>query len=85
MKQKLASVAPLVEDLKMKKDERLKQFADVKAQIEKISGEISGYSYLNGAISSLSLDDQDLSLRKLNEFQAHLRTLQTEKVISFQY
>lgn len=85
LKQKLASVAPLVEDLKMKKDKRLKQFADVKAQIEKISGEISGYSYLNCAISSLSLDDQDLSLRKLNEFQTHLHTLQTEKVISFQY
>ncbi|KAF3432050.1 hypothetical protein FNV43_RR26789 [Rhamnella rubrinervis] len=79
LKQKLASVAPLVEDLKMKKDERMMQFADIKAQIEKISGEISGYNYLNGAISSLSLDDQDLSLRKLTEFQTHLRTLQKEK------
>lgn len=85
LKQKLASVAPLVEDLKMKKDERMMQFADIKAQIEKISGEISGFNYLNGALSSLSLDDQDLSLRKLTEFQTHLQTLQKEKVILFQY
>lgn len=80
LKEKLASVAPLVEDLKMKKEERVKQFADLKAQIEKISGEISGYSHLdNVAIGSLSLDEQDLSQRKLTEFQTHLRSLQKEK------
>ncbi|XP_048230397.1 65-kDa microtubule-associated protein 6 isoform X2 [Ricinus communis] len=80
LKQKLASVTPLVEDLRTKKEERMKQFADIKAQIEKISGEISGYNNLNSSlISSFSLEDQDLSLRKLNEYQTHLRTLQKEK------
>ncbi|PON83784.1 Microtubule-associated protein, MAP65/Ase1/PRC [Trema orientale] len=80
LKVKLASVAPLVEDLKLKKEERMKQFSDIKAQIEKISGEISGYSHLDTtAIGSLTLDDQDLSLRKLTEFQTNLRTLQKEK------
>ncbi|KAK4261857.1 hypothetical protein QN277_004798 [Acacia crassicarpa] len=76
LKEKLASVTPLVEDLKTKHEERLKQFADVKAQIEKISGEISGY---HPAMSTLVLDEQDLSLRRLNEFQTHLRSLQKEK------
>ncbi|XP_062172300.1 65-kDa microtubule-associated protein 6 [Alnus glutinosa] len=80
LKEKLASVTPIVEDLKMKKEERTKQFADIKAQIEKISGEISGYSLVNNAmISSLTLDEQDFSLRKLTEYQTHLRTLQKEK------
>ncbi|XP_062113226.1 65-kDa microtubule-associated protein 6 [Humulus lupulus] len=80
LKEKLSSVAPLVEDLKMKKEERMKQFSDIKTQIEKISGEISGYSHIdNSTIGSLSLDEQDLSLRKLTEFQTHLRTLQKEK------
>ncbi|KAM6567554.1 hypothetical protein CsatA_026682 [Cannabis sativa] len=80
LKEKLSSVAPLVEDLKMKKEERMKQFSDIKTQIEKISGEISGYSHIdNTAIGSLSLDEQDLSLRKLTEFQTHLRSLQKEK------
>ena len=77
LKEKLASLSPLVEDLRMKHEERVKQFADVKAQIEKISGEISGY---HPPISTLILDEQDLSLRRLNEFQTHLRGLQKEKV-----
>lgn len=81
LKDKLASVTPLVDDLKMKKEERMKQFADINAQIEKISGEISGYSHVNNAmIGSLTLDELDLSLRKLTEYQTHLRTLQKEKV-----
>lgn len=80
LKDKLASVTPLVDDLKMKKEERMKQFADINAQIEKISGEISGYSHVNNAmIGSLTLDELDLSLRKLTEYQTHLRTLQKEK------
>ncbi|ESQ33119.1 hypothetical protein EUTSA_v100040092mg, partial [Eutrema salsugineum] len=51
------------------------------AQIEKISGEISGYSdHLSKTmICSLTLEEQDLTLRKLNEYQTHLRTLQKEK------
>uniref|UniRef100_A0A2P2KH42 Uncharacterized protein MANES_15G138700 n=2 Tax=Rhizophora mucronata TaxID=61149 RepID=A0A2P2KH42_RHIMU len=80
LKQKLAFVAPLVEDMRMKKEERLKQFADIKTQIDKISGEISGYSNVNNVLmSSLTLDEQDFSLRKLNEYQTHLRSLQKDK------
>ncbi|KAH9794351.1 hypothetical protein WN944_011381 [Citrus x changshan-huyou] len=80
LKEKLASIAPLVEDLRTKKEERMKQFADIKAQIEKISGEISGYDHLsNSLINSLSLEEEDLSLRRITECQTHLRTLQKEK------
>ncbi|CAN8266832.1 unnamed protein product [Cochlearia groenlandica] len=82
LKEKLAAVTPLVENLRIQKEERVKQFSDIKAQIEKISGEISGYGdhNLNKAmISSLTLEEQDLTLRKLNEYQTHLRTLQKEK------
>ncbi|KAG6579175.1 65-kDa microtubule-associated protein 6, partial [Cucurbita argyrosperma subsp. sororia] len=82
LKEKLASVTPLVEELMKKKEDRLKQFADIKAQIEKFSVEISGYSnHLNDHmnISTLSLEETDLSLRKLNEYQTHLCSLQKEK------
>ncbi|GLT27693.1 hypothetical protein SLA2020_026720 [Shorea laevis] len=80
LKQKLASVTPLLEDLRMKKEERMKQFADIRAQIEKISGEISGYSHLSDTMmNSLTLEEQDLSLRRLTEYQTHLQTLQKEK------
>ncbi|KAL1201118.1 65-kDa microtubule-associated protein 6 [Cardamine amara subsp. amara] len=81
LKEKLAAVTPLVEDLRIQKEERMKQFSDIKAQIEKISGEMSGYSdHLNKVmINSLTFEEQDLTLRKLNEYQTHLRTLQKEK------
>ncbi|KAK1552535.1 hypothetical protein Q3G72_018856 [Acer saccharum] len=79
LKEKLASVAPLVDDLREKKEERIKQFTDIKAHIEKISGEISGCDHLNNTLmNSLSLEE-DLSLRRLTEYQTHLRTLQKEK------
>lgn len=80
LKEKLASISPLLEDLRTKKEERRKQFADIKNQIEKISGEISGYNYPNDTmISCLTLEDQDLSLRRLTEFHTRLQTLQKEK------
>lgn len=80
LKQKLASVTPLLEDLRMKKDERMKQFSDLRAQIEKINGEISGYiSQSDTMMNSLTLEEQDLSMRKLSEYQTHLQTLQKDK------
>ncbi|XP_059655286.1 65-kDa microtubule-associated protein 6-like isoform X2 [Cornus florida] len=79
LREQLALVMPLVEDLKLKKEERIKQFAEIKTQIEKITGEISGYSHLTSAVGFLNLEEQDLSLRKLSEYQTHLQTLQKEK------
>ncbi|KAL4196055.1 hypothetical protein AMTRI_Chr04g181460 [Amborella trichopoda] len=80
LKEQLASVTPLLEDLRAKKEERFKQFVDVQAQIEKISREISGFSHLNDTLSNLvDVEEHDLSLRKLNEYQTHLRALQKEK------
>nr|DAD32351.1 TPA_asm: hypothetical protein HUJ06_011202 [Nelumbo nucifera] len=70
LKEQLASITPLVEDLRMKKEERMKQFADIKAQIEKITGEISGYTHLNGVVTrTLNAEEQDLSLRKLTGYE----------------
>ncbi|MFS8013341.1 putative microtubule-associated protein, MAP65/Ase1/PRC1 [Helianthus anomalus] len=73
-------VTPLVEDLKSKKEERIKQFVDIKSQIEKINGEILGYNQITSTFSSLNLEEQDLSIRKLGEYKSHLRSLQKEKV-----
>lgn len=81
LKLQLASVTPIVEDLKLKKEERTKQFADIKAQIEKITSEISGYGHLVSAATSLDLEEQDLSLRKFTEYQSRLRALQKDKVL----
>lgn len=80
LKEQIAYVTPLVEDLKLKKEERVKQFVELKAQIDKITAEVSGYSHLINAASSLNLEEQDLSLRKLTQYQTELQTLQKEKV-----
>lgn len=80
LKDQLMLVSPVVEDLKLKREERLKQFSDMKAQIDKISVEISGYSHLVSSGTTLESEEQDLSLRKLTEYQTHLRALQKEKV-----
>ncbi|KAI8538580.1 hypothetical protein RHMOL_Rhmol09G0115000 [Rhododendron molle] len=79
LKEQIAYVTPLVEDLKLKKEERVKQFVELKAQIDRITAEVSGYSHLINASSSWNLEEQDLSLRKLTEYQTELRTLQKEK------
>ncbi|KAF5782858.1 putative microtubule-associated protein, MAP65/Ase1/PRC1 [Helianthus annuus] len=71
--------ALIVEDLKSKKEELIKQFADIKSQIKKINGEILGYNQITSIVSSLNLEEKDLSIRKLGEYQSHLRSLQKEK------
>ncbi|KAL2541358.1 65-kDa microtubule-associated protein 7 [Abeliophyllum distichum] len=79
LKDQLSSVTTLVEGLTLKKQELMKQFADIKAQIEKITGEISGHGHFVNAISALNLEEQDLSQRKLTEYQSNLHALQKEK------
>ena len=52
----------------------------MKAQIQKISGEISGYSHQSDVVvNSINGEEDDLSLRKLDEYHAHLQALQKEK------
>uniref|UniRef100_A0A0E0M1W5 Microtubule-associated protein MAP65-1a n=1 Tax=Oryza punctata TaxID=4537 RepID=A0A0E0M1W5_ORYPU len=79
LKEQLAAVVPVLENLKGKKEERLKQFSDIQSQIEKIRSELSEYSDCDDKANSLIVDENDLSTRKLNNYQAQLRALQKEK------
>lgn len=76
LKEQLEAVGPQLEELRQKKDERARQFVDVKGQIAKICGEIAGS--VPGEFYPIG--DQDLSLRRLEEYQAQLQSLQKEKV-----
>lgn len=80
LKEQLAAVVPVLENLKGKKEERLKQFSDIQSQIEKIRSELSEYSDGDDKANSLIVDENDLSTRKLNNYQAQLHALQKEKV-----
>lgn len=76
IKEQLAAIAPVLEKLWKQKDERIEEFSDVQSQIQKITSEISGTSE---PIGKPVVDESDLSLKKLDEFQAQLQELQKEK------
>lgn len=80
IKEQLAAVAPTLEQLWKQKEDRIKDFFDVQSQIQKIRGEIVGTS---GQVGSPVVDEADLSLKKLDEFQSHLQELQKEKASKF--
>lgn len=78
LKEQLAAITPALEQLWQQKEERIKQFLDVQVQIQRICGEISGKLQLNEAITP-KVDDQDLSLKKFDEFHLQFQELQREK------
>ncbi|GMJ11529.1 microtubule-associated proteins 65-1 [Hibiscus trionum] len=77
IKEQLAAIAPVLEQLWKQKEERVKEFSDVQSQIQKICGEIAGNT--SEQTSASAVDESDLSLKKLNEYQAKLHELQKEK------
>ncbi|KAJ8754884.1 hypothetical protein K2173_015396 [Erythroxylum novogranatense] len=76
IKEQLAAIAPALEQLLIQKEERLKEFSDVQSQIKKICGEIAGNFKTN---ETPVIDEADLSLKKLDEYQVQLQELQKEK------
>ncbi|WOK98157.1 65-kDa microtubule-associated protein 1-like [Canna indica] len=79
IKEQLASIAPLLEQMCKKKEDRIREFADVQLQIEKIREEIAGTLNTSGQTEMPTVDEEDLSLKKLDEFQSQLQELQKEK------
>ncbi|KAJ6800713.1 65-kDa microtubule-associated protein 6-like [Iris pallida] len=79
LKEQLALVTPLLEDMRKKKEERVKQFTEVCSQIEKITSEMTEFNQKNATTNSVAIEEHDLSVRKFSEYQAQLRTLQKEK------
>lgn len=77
IKEQLADIAPALEQLWKQKEERVKEFLDVQSQIQKICGEIAGNLSLGD--QAPSVDESDLTLKKLDEYQAQLQELQKEK------
>ncbi|KQK22670.1 hypothetical protein BRADI_1g68710v3 [Brachypodium distachyon] len=75
LKEQLAAVTPLLEDLRATKEERIKQFSNVQSEIEKINAQISDHSYQHERLNN----DYDLSTRRLADLQMQLRNLQREK------
>ncbi|KAM0882373.1 hypothetical protein ACQ4PT_032337 [Festuca glaucescens] len=79
LKEQLAAVTPLLEDLRAMKEERIKQFSKVQSHIEKINAQISDYNCQQDDGSFKLNNDHDLSTRRLADLQMQLRNLQKEK------
>jgi len=80
IKEQLAAILPVLEQLREQKEERIKEFVDVQSQIQKICGEIAGSERYGEHAVKPTVDESDLSLKKFDEFHSQLQELQKEKV-----
>ncbi|XVF02748.1 hypothetical protein REPUB_Repub04eG0200600 [Reevesia pubescens] len=79
IKQQLDSITPALRDMRLRKEERVNQFQAVQGQIQKISAEIAGQSEYEDSITNVTVNENDLSLKKLEEYQNDLQRLHNEK------
>ncbi|XAR64398.1 hypothetical protein NMG60_11024717 [Bertholletia excelsa] len=79
LKEQLDSITPALREMQLRKEERLKQFQAVQKQIQKISAEIAGQSEGEDFPSKVVVNENDLSLKKLEEYQIELQRLHNEK------
>jgi protein regulator of cytokinesis 1 len=80
LKEQLDSITPALREMRLRKEERVSQFRAVQGQIQKISAEIAGQSEYDDSASVVVVNENDLSLKKLEEYQIELQRLHNEKV-----
>lgn len=81
LKEQLDSITPALREMRLRKEERMKQFRAVQGQILKISAEIGGQSESDDSSPVVIVNENDLSLKKLEEYQNELQRLHSEKVL----
>ncbi|XP_038681358.1 65-kDa microtubule-associated protein 4-like isoform X2 [Tripterygium wilfordii] len=75
LKEELQSIIALLEDMKKRRADRKNQFIEVREKLRTISNEI----FRSTKNNLHKIDDNDLSIRKLEELQRQFRELQNEK------
>lgn len=83
LKEQISKIDPVLEDLRRKKEERVKEFFEIQLQIASINTEISGSTLQNG-FACPQVDERDLTLKKLGELKCQLLELQKEKNMRLQ-
>ncbi|XVF41056.1 hypothetical protein PTKIN_Ptkin01aG0249300 [Pterospermum kingtungense] len=83
LKQQMSSVRPVLEDLRSKKEQRIKDFTETQSQIARICAEIAGNGH-SIMSSDPQVNEHDLTIKKLGELKSHLKELQNEKIIRLQ-
>uniref|UniRef100_A0A0E0IEZ8 65-kDa microtubule-associated protein 8 n=1 Tax=Oryza nivara TaxID=4536 RepID=A0A0E0IEZ8_ORYNI len=75
LKEQLNSITPALQEMQMRKEARLKQFIEVQTEIQRIASEIAG----RPENEAITVNQEDLSLKKLEEHQSELQRLKREK------
>ncbi|WCJ39184.1 microtubule-associated protein 65-5 [Euphorbia peplus] len=83
LKQQISAVKPVLEDLRLKKQERMKDFYETQMQIARIRAEIAGISS-SDKFSDPQVNENDLTMKRLGELKSHLKELQSEKSLRLQ-
>lgn len=79
LKDQISAIKPILEELRLKKKQRVEEFSEIQSQIACICAEIAG----NGQSKNYGdpqVNDNDLTAKRLAELKLHLKELQTEKV-----
>ncbi|CAL1354950.1 unnamed protein product [Linum trigynum] len=79
LKEQLDAITPALREMRLRKEDRVNQFRAVQAQIQKISAEIAGQSAYDDSITNVIVNENDLSSKKLEEYQSELQRLHKEK------
>ncbi|GFP93936.1 65-kda microtubule-associated protein 5 [Phtheirospermum japonicum] len=83
LKQQISVIRPVLEDLRLKKQERIKEISGIEYLIAGISAEIAGND-LNLGSDVIQVDELDLTTKKLGNLMTHLQELQYEKNLRLQ-
>ncbi|KAB1226674.1 65-kDa microtubule-associated protein 5 [Morella rubra] len=79
LKEQISAIKPTLEELRSKKQERIREFFELQSQVVRICAEIAGNGQ-NTSSSDPQVNESDLTVRKLGELKSHLRELQNEKL-----
>ncbi|KAL2898157.1 65-kDa microtubule-associated protein 5 [Bienertia sinuspersici] len=83
LREQLSSIRPVLDDLRLKKQQRVNEFSETESQIIRICAEIAGNDqFINNA--EPQVDEQDLTAQRLAERKSHLEELQNEKAFRLQ-
>ncbi|PON51216.1 Microtubule-associated protein, MAP65/Ase1/PRC [Parasponia andersonii] len=83
LKEQILAFKPILEDLRLRKKERVDEFLEIQSQIAHISAEIAG----NGRSKNYGdpqIDEHDLTMKILAELKLHFKELQNEKALRLQ-
>uniref|UniRef100_A0A5B7A2X2 Putative microtubule-associated protein 5 isoform X1 n=1 Tax=Davidia involucrata TaxID=16924 RepID=A0A5B7A2X2_DAVIN len=83
LKEQISVVKPVLEDLRLKKQERIKEFSETQLQIVRICSEIAGNGHFINTANP-QVNERDLTVKTLGELKSHLQELQSEKTIRLQ-